>query len=115
MNNCLFTGNIAHDLELKKTDKGVSFVNFKLAVSKKYERKDGTKTEDVTFPEFEAWDSAAEFIVNNCTKGTRLIVESSLKERTVDQEDGTKRKYFKFRINNFEIARQPRRLETVAD
>lgn len=102
MNQCLFTGNVAHDLELKRTKDDVSFMRFKLAVSKSFKKADGTFGEEVVFPQFEIWDSGAENLYNRAQKGTRILVDCAYKEVEILKED-VPTKVTKFRVNSFEV------------
>jgi single-strand DNA-binding protein len=102
MNNCSFIGRFVRDPEIRTTSQGKKVVNFSLAISRKF-KKNGSKElqEEVSFPDFEAWDSGAELIHKHFVKGDSIAVESSLKTDTWESEEGKKRSKLKFRVNRF--------------
>jgi single-strand DNA-binding protein len=102
MNACNFIGNLTRDVELRYTNSGKAVANFCLAVNTGSYKKDDQWVNEVAFLEFEAWDTGAERLAEHAKKGTKLAVESSIKEETWEK-DGQKRKQLKFRCNRFDI------------
>ena len=108
MNKVILTGNLTKDPDVKiiqAGEKKVTVVNFTVAVSRRFRRKDGTEDQEVLFMPCEAWDSGAETIAKHFVKGSRILVEGSLKnESWEDKDTHDKRERVKLRVNNFEFA-----------
>jgi single-strand DNA-binding protein len=78
-------GNLTSDPNLRVTNTGASVANFTVAVS------DGTRDNPSTsFYDVTAWRDLAEHVVDSLTKGLRVVVVGTLKQRTWEQ-DGNKR------------------------
>lgn len=79
INRVVLVGRITKDAEVKKTQSGLSVVNFSLALNKK---------DAVEYYDCVAWNKAAE-IMGYCKKGDIVGVEGHLKTRTYER-DGNK-------------------------
>lgn len=90
-----------HDPELIDVGNTVK-TNFKLFYNhKRYDNFNNLIKEPHTF-DFECWDSAAEFICNNCRKGDEIYIEAIAKQETWTK-DGQVRSKTVFRIEKFNI------------
>ena len=79
------SGNLTADPELRITQGGAAVVSFTVAVS------DGTKDNPSTsFYDVSAWRSLGENVAESLSKGMRVNVIGTLKQRTWEQ-DGNKR------------------------
>nr|DAH52075.1 MAG TPA: Single strand binding protein [Caudoviricetes sp.] len=79
-------GRIGRELELKKTNSGVSVVSFPLAVDRN--GKDaGTDWIDVV-----VWRGTAEVLCNYADKGRMIVVEGRLQMRDWTDKNGNKRR-----------------------
>lgn len=79
------SGNLTGDPELRITQSGAAVASFSLAVS------DGTKEQPSTsFYDVSCWRSLAENVVETLSKGVRVNVIGTLKQRTWET-DGNKR------------------------
>lgn len=86
MNRVCLMGRIGRDLELKKTNSGVSVVSFPLAVDRN--GKDaGTDWIDVV-----AWRGTAEVLCSYADKGRMIVVEGRLQMRDWTDKNGNKRR-----------------------
>ncbi len=107
MNQVILTGNLTRDPEprtFESNGKKVTVVNFTVASSRHFKKRDGTADQETLFMDCEAWDTGAETIVKYMTKGSKILVEGSLKNETwEDKETKTKRSKTKIRVNRFEF------------
>jgi len=106
MNIVHISGALTKTPELKKIPSGektTTVVNFVIASSRRFKKKDGTSDEETTFVNCEAWDSGAETIVKWFDKGDNIIIHGSLKNERWDDKDGNKRSREKVRVSNFEF------------
>lgn len=88
MNTVNLVGNLTHEIELKKTQKGDSVVNFSIAVKRRFS-KDKTDFIEVT-----AWRHTAEFLSNYVRKGQRLGVVGRLEVNQYENQQGQKIKKY---------------------
>lgn len=96
MNVCIFTGNVGNDLELKKTESGVSVINFSLAVN------DEVNKETTHWLDFVVWDKYAEVFYTHVKKGDRLLIQARCETSTYKVDEKT-RKRVSFVVTKFEF------------
>ncbi len=89
MNKILLIGNVASDVELKKTQSGVSVCTFKLAVQRKFKNAAGEREAD--FLPVVTWRQLADLCAKYLAKGRKCAVSGSLQTRSYDAQDGSKR------------------------
>lgn len=86
-------GNLTSDLELRFTPNGAAVANFTVASTPRVfdrqanEFKDG----DTLFMRCSVWREMAEQATESLTKGTRVIVQGRLKQRSFETKEGEKR------------------------
>ena len=90
MNKVILTGRLTKDPELKKTNSGLSHVQFNLAVNRNYTNKSGEKQAD--FINCVAWRTQADNLAKYIKKGGLIGVEGEIQTRTYDDKNGI-RKY----------------------
>ena len=106
MNIVHISGALTKTPELKKIangDKTTTVVNFVIASSRRFRKKDGNSDEETTFVNCEAWDSGAETIAKWFDKGDNIIIHGSLKKESWEDKEGNKRSREKVRGSNFEF------------
>lgn len=95
INNVVLMGRIVNDLELKTTQSGLSVVNFRIAVDRKYSK--GEKQTD--FFDIVAWKNHAEFICKYFRKGSLIALEGELQTRSYQTKDGANRTVTEVLVN----------------
>jgi single-strand DNA-binding protein len=86
-------GNLTADPELRFTPSGAAVANFTVASTPRIfdrqsnERKDG----DALFMRCSIWREAAENVAESLTRGSRVIVQGRLKQRSYETREGEKR------------------------
>ena len=106
MNIVHLSGAFTRDPELKEIstgDRATKVVNFVLASSRRFRKKDGTSDEETTFVNCEAWDSGADTIAKWFSKGDQIIINGSLKNERWEDKEGNKRSRDKVRVSSFEF------------
>ena len=106
MNIIHVSGAFTKKPEIKEVTSGervTKVVNFVLASSRRFRKKDGSPDEETTFINCEAWDSGAETISKWFDKGDSIIVHGSLKNEKWEDKDGNKRYRDKVRVSSFEF------------
>ena len=88
MNKVFLEGNLCQDNELNNTQSG-SLLKNTIAVRNDYKNQSGTY--DSQFIKIEAWKSTAEFLAKYTGKGSRVLLEGKLINKSYDDEEGKKR------------------------
>ena len=88
MNKVILIGNLASDLELKRTAGDISVCSFRLAVQRRRANPQGVREAD--FFTITAWRALAENCAKYLAKGRKCAVEGSIITRSWDGQDGTK-------------------------
>lgn len=89
MNNISLIGRIANDLELKTTTNDNYFINFTIAVDRKYKDKDGEKQTD--FINIVAWKNLADTISKYFSKGKLIGINGTLQANSYVDKQGEKK------------------------
>lgn len=89
MNKVLLVGRITKDVELKKTQSGINYANFSLAVQRPFKNEEGESEAD--FINCTAWSNHADVLASFTHKGDRLGVEGRIATRTYTPDDGITR------------------------
>ena len=89
MNKVFVIGNVASEVELRKTQSGLSVCTFKLAVQRKFKNAAGEREAD--FISIVTWRQLADLCSKYLAKGRKCAVCGSLQTRSYDAHDGSKR------------------------
>ncbi|TVT23965.1 single-stranded DNA-binding protein, partial [Amycolatopsis rhizosphaerae] len=86
-------GNLTADPELRFTPSGAAVANFTVASTPRtFDRASGEwKDGEALFLHCNAWRQRAENIAESLTRGTRVLVEGRLKQRSYETKEGEKR------------------------
>jgi single-strand DNA-binding protein len=86
-------GNLTADPDLRHTPAGVAVLDFTVASTPRvYDRESGEwKDDDTLFLRCSVWRQAAENAAQSLTKGTRVIVQGRLRQRSFETKEGDKR------------------------
>ncbi|MFI7274070.1 single-stranded DNA-binding protein [Streptomyces sp. NPDC049879] len=94
-------GNLVDDPELRFTPSGAAVAKFRVASTPRMfdrqtsEWKDG----ESLFLTCSVWRQAAENVAESLTKGTRVIVQGRLKQRSYEDRDGVKRTVYELEVD----------------
>lgn len=90
MNRVTLLGNLGSDPELRVTQSGQSVLNIRLATSESYKERDSDEWKERTeWHNVCVWGKRAEGLNRILCKGSRIVVEGSLRTSSYDK-DGTK-------------------------
>lgn len=90
-NSVTLVGNLVEDPELRFTASGVAMARIRLAVSRRYQDRNGEWQEESSFFGGTCWRDVAENVAESLTKGARIIVTGRLKQRSWETNEGEKR------------------------
>lgn len=91
INRVVLVGRLTKDPDYRKTQSGVSVVQFTVACDRKAygkDKQDNQQTAD--FISCVAWRQKADFLANYATKGTLIGVEGSIQTRNYTNQAGQK-------------------------
>lgn len=83
VNSLVFQGRLTADVELKKTQSGISHAEFTIAWSEKYK-----EIETKCFLRCKAWRQTAEFISKYFAKGAQILIEGRMVTEEWENENG---------------------------
>lgn len=89
-NKCILMGNLVRDPELRHTPSGAAVCNFDIAVNREYTSGNERKKE-TTYVTIVAWAKLGEACGKYLEKGSGVLVEGRLQQRTWETPEGQKR------------------------
>ena len=94
-------GNLVADVELRFTPSGAAVANFTVASTPRTFNKASNEWEDgnTLFLPCSIWRDAAEHCADSLTKGTRVIVQGRLQQRSYDDREGNKRTIYEVAVD----------------
>jgi single-strand DNA-binding protein len=107
MNKVFLSGNLTRDPEVKYTPSGKAVSKMGIAVNRRFKNPE-TGQADVDFFNLTAWEKTAEFCGRYLKKGSRVLVEGSLRTYTYTGQDGSKRSGVDILVENIEFANSKR-------
>ena len=95
------TGNLVDDPILRFTPSGAAVANFTVASTPRTFNKASNEWEDgnTLFLPCSIWRDAAEHCAESLTKGTRVIVQGRLQQRSYDDREGNKRTIYEVAVD----------------
>lgn len=111
LNRVILMGRITHTPEMKVTTNNTTFLQFTLAVERRYQKQGEEKQTD--FISCVAWREKAEFINKYFDKGSLIAVEGSLQSRTYDDKNGTKHYVTEVVVDNVSFTGESRKDDTA--
>ncbi|MFG2735941.1 single-stranded DNA-binding protein [Streptomyces harbinensis] len=94
-------GNLVDDPELRFTPSGAAVAKFRVASTPRIFDRQSNEWRDgeSLFLTCSVWRQAAENVAESLTKGTRVIVQGRLKQRSYDDREGVKRTVFELEVD----------------
>ncbi|MAE05449.1 MAG: single-stranded DNA-binding protein [Nitrospinota bacterium] len=102
MNQVLLRGNLTRDPEKRFLPSGTSVVNFGLAVNRRYRSGEEWK-EDTCFVDIVVFGAQGDWTMENCTKGSPVLVDGRLSFNTWEAQDGTGTRRSKHEVVAFNV------------
>lgn len=91
LNKIFLIGRVAGDVELLSTQSGKKVCRLSLATSRIWKGQNGDKKEETNFHNIVLWERLAEIASSYATKGSLLMVEGRLQNRSYEDKEGKKR------------------------
>ena len=102
INKVCIVGRLTRDPELKFTPSNTPVANFTLANNRGY-TTEGAKKESVSYFNCACWGKGGQIISQYMKKGSRIIIEGRLQQRSWDDKDGNKRSTVEVVVENFQF------------
>ena len=106
MNKVIILGRLTADPEIRYTQAGKAVASLTIAVNRGF----GSDTAD--FINCVAWEKLAEIIGNNLSKGSQVLVEGRIQNRSYENNQGEKRFITEVVLNNIEFVGSKKKNET---
>lgn len=94
-------GRLTADPELRFTPSGAAVVNFTIAANDRYFDKNSQEwvDKDAVFLRANAWREFAENIAESLTRGTEVIAQGTLSQRSFETREGEKRTVIELEVD----------------
>lgn len=103
-NKVMLMGNLTRDPEVRYSSNNNAICKIGLAVNRRYTLADGTKKEEVTFVDCDAFGKTGEAIGKYLSKGKPIFIEGHLKlDEWQDKQTNEKRTKLKVVIDTFQF------------
>lgn len=99
INNVTLTGRLGKDVELKYTESGLAVASGTLAVSRRFQTKNGER--EVDWINFVIWRKAAETFANFTHKGSLVGLEGRIQTRNYENQQGQRVYVTEVIVENF--------------
>ena len=99
INNVTLTGRLGKDVELKYTESGLAVASGTLAVSRRFQTKNGEH--EVDWINFVIWRKAAEAFANFTHKGSLVGLEGRIQTRNYENKQGQRVYVTEVIVDNF--------------
>lgn len=111
MNKVELIGRISQDIDVKTSQAGKSYLNFSIAVDRKYKDSQNNKITD--FLNCKAFGKTAEFIGQYFNKGDKLALIGSVQVDNYTDQQGNKKSFTYIQVDEVEFVEGKK--QTVAD
>jgi single-strand DNA-binding protein len=96
-------GNLGSDAEVKQFPSGDSIVNFRIACTEKFKKRDGEKGEHTEWVGCVLRGKRGEALLPYLTKGTKVYVRGALRTREYQKRDGTQGFALEVNVDELEL------------
>lgn len=103
LNKVMLIGRLGKDPEMQYFESGAVKASFSLATSESYKNKEGQRVENTEWHNLVLWGKGAEIAEKYLKKGKQIYVEGSIKTRSWEAQDGTKRYMTEINVLTFKM------------
>ncbi len=98
-NKVQLIGNVGNAVEIKNTESGKKLARFSIATNESYRNTKGEKVTETTWHNLVAWGKVAELAEKLLQKGTEVVIEGKLTNRSYTDKDGNKKQVYEVQVN----------------
>jgi single-strand DNA-binding protein len=90
-NKVQLIGNIGNAVEVKNTESGKKYARFSIATNESYRNAKGEKVTETTWHNIVAWGKVADIAEKYLQKGSEVVLEGKLINRSYTDKEGVKK------------------------
>ena len=98
-NKVQLIGNLGNAPEIKSIESGKKMARFSIATNENYRNAKGEKVTETTWHNLVAWGKVAELAEKFLQKGTEVVIEGKLINRSYTDKDGIKKYISEVQVN----------------
>jgi single-strand DNA-binding protein len=98
-NKVQLIGNLGNAPEVKNIESGKKLARFSIATNENYRNAKGEKVTETTWHNLVAWGKVAELAEKFLLKGTEVMIEGKLINRSYTDKDGNKKYISEVQVN----------------
>ncbi|MDA3053545.1 single-stranded DNA-binding protein [Campylobacter sp. JMF_03 NE3] len=102
-NKVVLVGHLTRDIELRYLQTGTAIGKSAIAVTRKYTANNGQKAEETCFIDITFWGRIAEIANQYLRKGSKCLIEGSLKFEQWQDQNGQNRSKHSVSVENMEM------------
>lgn len=99
-NRVQLIGNLGSDPEIKTIDGGKKLAKFSIATNESYQNANGEKVKETTWHNLVAWGKLADLAEKYLHKGTEVVIDGKLINRSYNDKDGNKKYISEVQVND---------------
>lgn len=108
-NKVQLIGNLGKKPEIKTTEAGKKWARFSIATSESYHNAKGEKVTETQWHNLVAWGKVADIADKYLNKGSEVVVEGKLINRSFNGRDGNKKYITEVQVNEMHLLGKPAR------
>ncbi|MEJ7587647.1 MAG: single-stranded DNA-binding protein [Ferruginibacter sp.] len=98
-NKVQLIGNLGNAPEIKSTENGKKMARFSIATNETYQNAKGEKVTETNWHSLIAWEKVAELAEKFLHKGTEVVIEGKLINRSYNDKEGIKKYITEVQVN----------------
>ena len=98
-NKVQLIGNLGNAPEIKNTDSGKKLARFSIATNETFHNTKGEKVTETTWHNLVAWGKLADIAEKYLHKGTEVVIEGKLINRSYNDKSGNKKNISEVQVN----------------
>lgn len=106
-NKVQLIGNLGNAPEIKSIESGKKMARFSIATNENYRNAKGEKVTETTWHNLVAWGKVADLAENFLQKGTEVVIEGKLINRSYTDKDGNKKYISEIQVNELLLVGKP--------
>lgn len=99
-NKVQLIGNLGNAPEIKNTENGKKLARFSIATNETYQNAKGEKVNETTWHNLVAWGKLADVAEKFLLKGTEVVIEGKLINRSYNDKEGNKKYITEVQVND---------------
>jgi len=107
LNKAIIFGNLTRDPERRTLPSGAGVTSFAIATTRNWKDKNGVRQEDTQFHNCVAFGPQADTIAQYMKKGSSMMVEGRIQNRSWDGPDGAKKYRTEIVVDTFQFGPKP--------